>query len=179
MTDEELIISYKKSEDKHALGELYKRYAHLVLGLCLKMLKDEEKAKDMSMEIFQSLFQKLLKHDVEKFRPWLYTLARNECLMKLRGAKHKVDLPEENIKDDTQEELSLKLLAEKKLERMEEAIDSLRKEQGDCLRAFYLEKKCYEQVAEELGMELLAVKSHIQNGKRMLKNLLLKYPEFQ
>ena len=70
------------------LGELYQRYMELVFGVCLKYLKDEEKAKDAVMSIFEELISKLKKHDVENFKSWLYTLSKNFCLMQLRSAKY-------------------------------------------------------------------------------------------
>jgi RNA polymerase sigma-70 factor (ECF subfamily) len=39
---------------------------------------------------------------------------------------------------------------------------------------FYLEKKSYQEIAENTGFTLMQVKSHIQNGKRNLKLLLDK-----
>ena len=55
------------------------------------------------------------------------------------------------------------------LDKMAEALKELNKEQQLCVTLFYLEKKSYQQVAEQTGYSLMQVKSHIQNGKRNLK----------
>ena len=179
MTDEELVISYKESKNKDQVGELYKRYAHLVLGLCMKYLKDEEKAKDMCMEIFHSLYEKLKKSDVLKFKPWLYTVAKNACLMELRSKNSEMALNESIVAAEDGSELSLKHVAEEKYQAMEEALRLLKEDQAACIKAFYLKKKCYSQIADETGMDILSVKSNIQNGKRMMKIHLMKHPLFQ
>jgi len=179
LTDEELVISYQKSDDKRCVGELYMRYAHLVLGLCLKHLRDKNEAKDMSMEIFRSLFHKLKKQEIQKFRPWLYKLARNECLIKFRSSKKKVPFKEEDLPDGGKHDISLKQEAECRYDLLEEAIGRLKDNQARCLRAFYLQKKCYARVSEETGMDLNQVQSHIQNGGRMIKKALQQHPEFQ
>ncbi len=82
--DQELVASYRRSRDLAILGALYQRYMDLVYGVCLKYLGEPETAKDAVMTIFEELAQKLHKHQVTHFRGWLYTLARNHCLMQLQ-----------------------------------------------------------------------------------------------
>jgi DNA-directed RNA polymerase specialized sigma24 family protein len=52
---------------------------------------------------------------------------------------------------------------------MEDCIDTLNIEQKVSVKLFYLQQKCYTQVAEETGYDLKKVKSYLQNGKRNLK----------
>ena len=59
LTDNEIISKYKKSGDNSLVGELYKRYSHLVYGVCLKYLKNEEESKDAVLEIFENLLEDL------------------------------------------------------------------------------------------------------------------------
>jgi len=55
------------------------------------------------------------------------------------------------------------------MEALKKCIEELKLEQKLCVTLFYLEEKCYQEIAEELNFELKKVKSHIQNGKRNLK----------
>jgi len=52
------------------------------------------------------------------------------------------------------------------------ALAQLPPAQRRCLELFYLEKKCYRDIATETGLELNLVRSHLQNGKRMLRRQL-------
>lgn len=70
--------------------------------------------------------------------------------------------------------IDLKIEKEKKLQLMEASLEELQKDQQICLKLFYLEKKSYQEIAEERGYTLLQVKSYIQNGKRNLKILIEK-----
>ena len=79
LTDKELLVQYKNSDDLAVLGDLYQRYMDLVYGVCLKYMKDSEKAKDCVMVIFEELVTKLKKHEVDNFKSWLYQLAKNHC----------------------------------------------------------------------------------------------------
>ncbi|HRF22967.1 MAG TPA: sigma-70 family RNA polymerase sigma factor, partial [Chitinophagaceae bacterium] len=86
--DKELVAQYKASGSMQVLGNLYQRYMDLVYGVCLKYLKDSEKAKDSVMQIFEELVPKLKKHEVDNFKGWLHMVAKNHCLMQLRTPKN-------------------------------------------------------------------------------------------
>src|SRR5690606_24547652 len=75
---------FYETGDLEVLGKLYEPYMFLIFGLCLKYLKDTSKSEDAVMQIFESLIKKLRIHRVENFKAWLYTVARNHCLMQLR-----------------------------------------------------------------------------------------------
>ncbi len=65
-----------------------------------------------------------------------------------------------------------KVELEKDLTALEDCIEELKEEQQRCVKLFFLEKKSYQQVNEETGLNMKKVKSHIQNGKRNLKMCL-------
>ncbi len=71
--DLELLKEYKVSGDMKIIGQLFSRYTSLVLGVCLKYLKDREEAKDAAMQIFEKLIQDLKGHDVENFKGWKWS----------------------------------------------------------------------------------------------------------
>jgi RNA polymerase sigma factor (sigma-70 family) len=150
---------------------LYERYGHLVMGSCMNYLKQVENAEDLTMRIFGELGAKLLKHDVQHFKSWLYQVTRNECLQFLR--KHKpgettvIDELALPTRSAEQEEETIRL--EEQLQLLEQAIQQLKDEQRTCVELFYLEQKSYNEISEQLSISLNTVKSAIQNGKRNLK----------
>ena len=175
-SDLELIAEYKNTENKLFIGILYKRYSHLVLGLSLKYLKNEDEAKDAVMQIFEKLFKDLLKHQVEFFKSWLYTYSKNFCLMiiRTRQSKFKKEIELENNADlfmETESGLHLNKADEKEKQfiALENAINELKDEQKKCIDLFYLKEKSYIEIAEITGFTINEVKSYIQNGKRNLK----------
>lgn len=175
-SDLELIAEYKNTENKLFVGILYKRYSHLVLGLSLKYLKNEDEAKDAVMQIFEKLFTDLLKHKLEFFKSWLYTYSKNFCLMiiRTRQSKLKKEIELENNADlfmETESGLHLNKAEEKEKQfvALESAINELKDEQKKCIDLFYLKEKSYVEIAEITGFTINEVKSYIQNGKRNLK----------
>ena len=61
---------------------------------------------------------------------------------------------------------------EKVFDSLEECIEALTKEQNICIKSFYLEKMTYKGISQSFEMEMMKVKSYIQNGKRNLKNCI-------
>jgi len=61
---------------------------------------------------------------------------------------------------------------DRQLELMEVCLQELNKEQKQCVTLFYLEKRTYNEIADQTGFSLMQVKSYIQNGKRNLKILM-------
>lgn len=177
-TDNELIAEYKKKGDNAVVGELYTRYSHLVYGVCLKYLKDEDESKDAVLEIFEQLITDLLKHDIVNFKSWLHSVTRNHCLMQLRKEQtqqKRVNEYQYAVEQDGVFEqpfqLHEKQVQETQLTDLEKALLELKEEQRVCIELFFLKEKCYEEVAEITGYTMNQVKSYIQNGKR---NLSLK-----
>ena len=169
--DQQLIAAYRQSSDLKIVAQLYNRYLQLLYGVCLKYLGESETAKDAVMDIFEELAKKLLKHEVGNFKGWLYTLAKNHCLMKLRssGRTRFQSFDPENMQ--TAEELHLKdkIEQEEQFDRLSKCIETLIADQKMVIQLFYLQNKCYKEIEATTGMEWNKVRSHIQNGRRNLK----------
>jgi RNA polymerase sigma factor (sigma-70 family) len=180
LDDKDLLLEFRKTNNNAAVGILYKRYSHLVFGLCMKYLKSQEDAEDMVIHIFTKLLDDLQKHEIEYFKSWLYTYSKNHCLMQLRSFRSKLEKDlayQENVKTlmESPDELHLNNgEREKQLQILESAIENLSKEQKICIRMFYLSNKSYQEISEATGYSVNNVKSFIQNGKRNLKIRLEK-----
>ena len=180
-TDEELVALYQSSGDLAYLGILFERYTELVYGVCLKYLKTPTLAEDAVMDIFETLVKKARTHDVRQFRPWLFVLSKNHCLMQLRkknrtesfddlgpaaraAVVQSADVvhPVEVFEPDNREKA------------LEECLKKLPEQQLKCVRAFYFDGKSYKRIARETGEELGRVRSNIQNGRRNLRICMQK-----
>ncbi len=171
LDDAALITQYKATGDLEVLGVLYSRYMHLVFGVCLNYLKDEEQSKDAVMQIFESLIDKVSAHEIQNFKSWLHVLSRNHCLMLLRKASKNniVSMDDEFVENADFSHLDIEETKEERLSIMEKCMETLNEEQRISVDLFYLQEKCYKEVAEITGYDMLKVKSYIQNGKRNLK----------
>jgi RNA polymerase sigma factor (sigma-70 family) len=170
LSDDELILRFKSGE-QNALGVLFTRYTSLVLGTCLKYLKDRDEAKDAVMQVFEKLNQTLKQHEVANFKSWLYVSAKNHCLMQIRARKGKEtkEITPNLMESSYVLHLENEPEMEENLSKLEKCIAELGIEQQRCVRLFYLQEKCYKEVVDDTGFDMNQVKSYIQNGKRNLK----------
>ncbi len=177
MSDQELLDRFRHDSDNEWLGILLQRYTLLLLGVCMKYLKNEEEAKDSVQQIFLKVIQELQKYKVEYFKSWLYMVAKNHCLMKLRERQGKITAEiSDKLSAKPEDETDMQQLTDNDhtLELMEISLKELNPEQQQCVTLFYLQKKSYQEVSDETGFSMLQVKSYIQNGKRNLKILIEK-----
>ncbi len=174
-SDEELLRRFHDDGNGSWLALLFDRYLELVFGLCLKYLKEESRAEDAVMEIFESLHRKLPDQEVSHFRNWLYSFVRNHCLMALRKENRRpidsvdpllVQLP------DSEHLLEEAIEANERDLALHDCIGQLNEEQQRCIRLFYLEDHTYKDVARLTQLNLGQVRSHIQNGRRNLKRCM-------
>ena len=169
-TDQELVNQYKQDGDIRILGELYQRYMDLIYAVCLKYLKEPAEAQDAVMGIFEELVTKLRKHEVNYFKGWLYTVAKNHCLMALRSKKQ---IPFAQMTEFMQlaENPHLENVIEKELNlnRLSKCIEGLSPDQKHTVQLFYLEEKSYKEIAGITQTEWNKVRSLVQNARRNLK----------
>ena len=177
LSDEELISRYQASKDTYLVGILFERYTEWVFMACMKYLKNEAESEDASMQIFEKLIKDLRVYQINNFSPWIRTVVRNHCLALLRQRKKKIETIEELRNSPEKVETVFYMRPEHEqreweLDQLEEAVAQLKEDQRTCVELFFLEKKSYKEIALKTGYTLKQVKSHIQNGKRNLKNSL-------
>lgn len=177
--DEVLMAQYRESGNKELVGILFKRYATLIYGLCFKYLRDDAKAEDAVIDIFEILLDKLREVEVSYFKSWLYIVARNHVLLLIRkaGRQSEVSLDEMTEKnpdgfmeiadEDTLNIETDSIQIDDSL--VQEAIQSLKPAQQVCIDCFFIKGMSYQQTAQHTGFDIKEVKSHLQNGKRNLK----------
>jgi len=181
-TEEELLVLYREAHDLKVIGELFKRHQHIVLGICLKYLKDMSSAEDTLMEIFEELIIALRTAEVRSFKPWLGTVTRNHLHRKYKRESkvrtlsfednaHEVEEPFMELGED-----GAPIHESAHIEQMEghlkTAMGRLKKEQQECVQLFYIENRSYADTCKQTGYSFKEVKSYIQNGKRNLRNIL-------
>ena len=175
INDQQLLEHFYADHNNEWLGILLQRYTLLLLGVCMKYLKNEEDAKDSVQQIFLKVIGELHKYKVDFFKSWLYMVAKNHCLMKLRDRQGKITVEMNDrlsAKAGEETDHDKMLQNDHALELMEESLKELNAEQQQCVTLFYLQKKSYQEISDATGYSMLQVKSYIQNGKRNLKILI-------
>jgi RNA polymerase sigma factor (sigma-70 family) len=165
------VYDYKQHRNQETLAALFLRYHQLLYGVCLKYLKDQEHAKDAVIEIYEQLVTKLVQHEVDNFKGWVYVLAGNHCLMQLRKNKHTLtkEITDEHMYSEDFSHPVNALLREKELNSLEACIEELGDVQKEIIKKFYLKEMSYNEISAATGLEWNKVRSLVQNGRRNLK----------
>jgi RNA polymerase sigma-70 factor (ECF subfamily) len=175
ISDEDFLKKFTSTGKLEILGELYSRYMHLVYGVCLKYLKDRDESQDAVMQIFEKLIIEIPKQNIENFRSWLHVVTKNYCLMQLRSQKTKDEKLNEWINDPAvfmENSQAMHPIDEDNPDmeqKLADCIARLKEEQKECIRQFYYENRCYNEISVILSIDEKKVKSHLQNAKRNLK----------
>jgi RNA polymerase sigma-70 factor (ECF subfamily) len=92
------IISRCQQGDKEAFRWVVKTHQRMIFSLTLKMLCDEEEAKDLVQETFIRVWQSIRNYDPQKaFSTWIYAIASHLCIDRLKRASRVVALPEDHL----------------------------------------------------------------------------------
>lgn len=180
-SDEELCELYKDTEYNEIIAELFRRYAHLVIGVCYNYFHNREDARDGLMDIFVKLPGYIRKYEIRNFKSWLFTITRTHCALTIRQNRRMGSSVEwiDNLMGDVMENGGfLNLISaeqEEQYKMLHKAIGELTPGQQQCIMMFYLDGMPYIDIERQTGFTFKEVKSHIQNGKRNLKNKLESY----
>lgn len=146
----------------------------MVYGVCMKYLKNREDSQDTVMQVFEILIRDIPRFEIRNFKSWLYTVTKNQCLMKLRILQKIRNSQSINLSVEFMESTAVmhpidEVENDMVMTRLERCLEQLNNWQKTCIEQFYYKKKCYKEIAEELKLNEKKVKSYIQNGKRNLK----------
>ena len=134
------------------------------------------------MTIFEKVMVKLPDAGIQSFNTWIFSVIKNECLTRLRKRKQsqsqqeklkKLEESEEKV-EEIQEIVHLYQHPQNKTreEKLAEALQQLSPIQERCIRLFFYEERSYADIAEATNLPIKQIKSHLQNGKRLLKRYL-------
>jgi RNA polymerase sigma-70 factor (ECF subfamily) len=190
MTDGELIAAYRAGEVS-ALGELMERHKAAVYGYLLRLTGSRATAEDL----FQEVFLKLVRapgvyNEREKFKAWLFTVARNSAMDNFRRetARREVPLPGTAPRGEEGEAAPADIAApgggpeealEKRLlgERIEAALAGLSEDQREVFYLRHYSELSFKEIAEMLGVPIGTVLARMSRAAARLRGELEKDAE--
>jgi len=182
------LVRLAQLDDNRAFDELVRRYKQRVYGLTYRILRHEEDAAEALQDAFFSAYRGLKKFKAEAmFSTWLYRIAANASLMKLRKRRaNHVSLEQSKSWDEESEPIDItdptRLPLEELLdhETRDVLADSFRQLPGDLSVVFALrdlEERSNAEVAEMMGLTIAAVKSRLHRARLFLRGRLGRYFE--
>jgi RNA polymerase sigma-70 factor (ECF subfamily) len=151
--------------DPNAVGGLYEVYGERIYRYTYRMLGNQMDAEDATAETFLRVLKRSgeLRAD-GAFRTWLFRIARNLCIDKMRQQKL-LELPPDARYSGTEDRTALKVT-------VQQALGELPLEYREPLILCDLEDNSAKDAAETLGISVPALKSRLYRGRRALREKL-------
>jgi RNA polymerase sigma factor (sigma-70 family) len=165
------IVNLLKNGDKKAINLLYEYYADAIYGVILKIISDEDIAQDVLQESFVKIWKNSKKYDSSKAKlfTWLYRIAYNTAIDKVRSLKNKntneVQIETSSVYRITSNELNQDVLD------IQKHLSSLDEKYQIVLNALFFEGMTQQEASEELDIPLGTIKSRLKIGLRELKKI--------
>ena len=172
MTDlEEILVEKAKAGDLKSFEILVSRYQKKVFGFIYRMVLSVEDARDLTQEVFLSVFRSLGKFRGDaKFSSWLYRIASNKSLDFLKKNRKLQVIDEEIIA--TSESPEQVFLQQDKIRHLRSIIARLPDKYRLVLILFHYENFTYRQIANTLDIPEKTVATRIYRAKLILKERL-------
>jgi RNA polymerase sigma-70 factor (ECF subfamily) len=170
------IIIRCQGGDKDAFRWVVNTYQQMVFSLALKMLCDEDEAKDIVQETFIRVWLSMRDYDTQRtFTTWLYTIASRLCLDRLKRKTHIVVLSGDErvlrrIAGDTDHQRTLENSEWVSIVRLMAA--QLSPKQKLVFTLSHLEGLSSEEVEHITGMDARQVKSNLYEAKQKIRKRL-------
>jgi RNA polymerase sigma-70 factor (ECF subfamily) len=178
-TDEKL-ISLAREGDTEAFESLMRRYRERVFRLAMRFTRNKDDSEEVLQEVFLTVFQKLGQFEGKSsFSTWLYRVAVNTALMRIRVRdKAEVvpidDVPDKLVQEDakTAEAPEDRLITEEALAEIERAMISMPLDFKTVIILRDIESFTNEETAEIMGLTVAAVKSRLHRARAYLRQRL-------
>ena len=166
--DEELAQRAGQAGDTECFAELFARYRMKVFCACRGFFSDSQAAEDATQETFLRAYRNIRGFHQGYFSAWLVCIAKNVCIDEWRRRRRETGMGELDLAEwPSSSRLDSSCEARLMAERVRQEMRLLPSEQRQCLE-MKIEGFSYGETAERTGFTISAVKSHIQNGRRML-----------
>jgi len=179
--DEQIMLDYLSGK-KEAIEMIYMRYKIPILNFSLKMLGNRADAEDVTHEVFLALVShKYNYHPEAKFSTWLFTVARNSCISRIRKRKYTVSMWFQSKENDTYDQWQVadsQKLSDQELEQKEKAghvkaaMSKLPLNQKEALILREYHAFSYNEISHILNCSLENVKILIFRAREQLRHEL-------
>lgn len=169
--------------DQNAFADIVSLYQHKLYQVCYRMLSNKQEAEDIAQEAFVRAYMNLHTFDQKrKFSTWLYRIATNLCIDRIRKKKPDYYLDAEVTGTDgldmysqiaVDDQLPEETIVQMELqERIQYEIGRLPDKYRSVIVLKYIEELSLQEISEILDMPLGTVKTRIHRGREALRKQL-------
>jgi RNA polymerase sigma-70 factor (ECF subfamily) len=165
------LLEELKRGKQYAFTKIYNRYKSQVYRFCLRMLSDEEGAKDVVQEVFAKLYERsgTLKTN-SNLSAWLFTVARNRCLNSRRNSRKEAPGYMDELETDNDPQAIAELQDVK--DQVARVLGKLSEDYREVLILREWNRLSYGEIAEILNTTTSSVKSKLFKARIKLRDLV-------
>ena len=164
-----------KAQDRDAFAYLYDHYSAALYGVVLRIVKQEDIAKEVLQDSFMKIWNNMGQYDATKSRlfTWMFNVSRNLAIDKLRSKEIKRDLKTDAVSDSVHS-IERQYNSQQQVDTIgiDKLVDQLHKEQQLVIKLLYLQGYTQSEVAEEYGIPLGTVKTRHRLAMIHLRKLV-------
>ncbi len=170
--EESRLISLLNEDSEYAFQLIYDKHRNRIYQTAIKFLKSPIIAQDVVQDVFMKLWFE--RHKIEPSKPveaWLYTVAKNNILNKLRKIANDwkaIDLLSHTILQ-SENNTDQKLTEGEFKQKLQSAVSKLPEQQKVVFILSRFEKLTYIQIGEKMGISPLTVKTHLSRALYAIK----------
>ncbi len=176
-TNDQILISQIVEGDTNSFTILVDRYKDLVFTLALRMLKNREEAEEIAQDTFIKTYKSLDKFKGDsKFSTWIYRVAYNSCLDRIK--KNKKHINDVEINEFTEHQVVTidnaldKMEIKEREEAMQRCIDTLPSEESFLLTLYYFDDLSLEEISKIVGITANSIKVKLFRSRKKLATIL-------
>lgn len=183
-SDKDLMRAFCGKEKDVYFDALFERYHPFVYKVCFNITANREVSKELTLDVFLKASQQIKIVEIESFKDWIFILTKNTCLTFIRKEKSetknrvKLWILENNEPEFMENAVFRRLIYDDEESQLysdfRQCLENISDNQQLCIKSFFLQGLSYKEIAARNEMTEKQVKSYIQNGKRQLKNAMLK-----
>jgi RNA polymerase sigma-70 factor (ECF subfamily) len=175
--DDQILLDQLKGGDSAAYELIFKKYYKVLSVKAYFMLEDDMEAEDLVQNLFISIWQKELFLGINtSVKAYLLRSVHNRCLTVLRDRKVAVrKLNEYTVQQHQQAEKEQEMLPQKEEDEVERIVEELPFQRQKAFKLVYLEDKKYKEAAQEMGLSVNSVKTHLKLAVRALQKKLINF----
>lgn len=173
--DDQILLDELKSGSNAAYERVFKKYYKMLVAKAYFILEDEMEAEDLVQNLFVTMWQKSHFISIKNsLKAYLYGAVHNQCMMVIRNRKvsdRRMNAYKEEVFEAEEQEEE----AKEYHGHFDLAFQELPIQRQRAFKLVYLEDKKYKEAAEEMGLSVNSIKTHLKLAVKALKDKLIKF----
>ncbi len=174
--EDQILLDELKAGRKDAYELVFKTYYRALALKAFLMLDDQMEAEDLVQNLFVDMWQKNHYQSVKSsLKAYLFRAVHNQCLMALRSRKstqQKLDVYTRSLVPQAAE--NIEVFEEMHERDVQMAFSELPAQRQKAFKLVHLDNKKYQEAADEMGVSINSVKTHLKLAVKVLQRKLIK-----